>query len=106
MMTDTDSVNTIQDSLGKLSTRLPETLWNMLRAHCPIRTIERGLFKDAKPYTVPATAFARTVGRALRACFALLKFTDHIRVVYVKGSTAKVDAYFDKNKGMLNMNCR
>ena len=81
----------------------------MLRAHCPIRTVEeeqQELFKDAKPCTVPDTTFARTVDRALRACFALLKFTDHIQVVYVRGSTGKVDVYFDKGQGMLKIHCR
>ncbi|CEJ62586.1 hypothetical protein PMG11_11083 [Penicillium brasilianum] len=64
----------------------------MLRAHYPTRTVEeqlQELFKDAKPCVVPDTTFARTVDRALRACFALLKFTDHIQVAYVEGSTGK-----------------
>jgi hypothetical protein len=81
----------------------------MLRAHCPIRTVEeeqQEIFKDATPCPVPATTFTRTVDRALRACFALLKFTDHIQVVYVQGSTGKVDVYFDKGRGMLNIHCR
>jgi hypothetical protein len=81
---------------------------NMLRAH-PIRTVEeerQELFKGARPCAVPVTTFARTVDGALRACFALLKFTDHIQVVYVQGSTGKVDLYFDKGQGMLNIHCR
>lgn len=97
------------DSLGKRLTRLPETLWNLLRAHCSIRTVEEGQqepFKDAKPCTVLATAFARTVDRALQAYFALLKSTDHIQVVYVKGLTAKADVYFDKGQGTLKIHCR
>ncbi|OKP03201.1 hypothetical protein PENSUB_6905 [Penicillium subrubescens] len=80
----------------------------MLRAH-PIRTVEeerQELFKGARPCAVPVTTFARTVDGALRACFALLKFTDHIQVVYVQGSTGKVDLYFDKGQGMLNIHCR
>jgi hypothetical protein len=103
------TVNTIRDSLGKRPVRLPDTLWNILRAHCPIRTVEeeqQGLFKDATPCTVPATIFARTVDRALRVYFALLKFTDHIQVVYVEGSTGKVNVYFDKGQGVLNIYCR
>ncbi|KAB8225113.1 hypothetical protein BDV33DRAFT_198956 [Aspergillus novoparasiticus] len=55
-------------------------------------------FKDAKPYTIPDTTFARTVDRALRACSALLKFTDHIQVFYVRGLAGKVDVYFDKGQ--------
>ncbi|CEJ62517.1 hypothetical protein PMG11_11014 [Penicillium brasilianum] len=103
------TTNTIRDSLGKRPTRLPDTLWHMLRAHCPIRTVEeeqQELFKDAKPCVVPDTTFARTVDRALRACFALLKFTDHIQVVYVRGSAGKVDVYFDKGHGTLKIHCR
>jgi hypothetical protein len=74
----------------------------MLRAHCPIRTVEeeqQKQFKDAKPCIVPDTIFARVVGRALRACFALLKFAYHIQVVYIGGSTGKVDVYFEKKTG-------
>jgi hypothetical protein len=69
-----------------------QAVWHMLRAHCPTRTVEeqlQELFKDAKPCTLPPTTFARAVDRALRACFALLKFTDHIQVAYVEGSTGK-----------------
>ncbi|OKP11866.1 hypothetical protein PENSUB_2597 [Penicillium subrubescens] len=95
------TTNMIRDNLGKRPARLPDTLWHMLRAHCPIRTVEeeqQKLFKDAKPCVVPDTTFARTVDCALRACFALLSFTDHIQVFYVRGSAGKVDAYFDKGQ--------
>jgi hypothetical protein len=81
----------------------------MLRAHCPIRTVEeeqQEQFKDAKPCVVPDTTFARTVDHALRACLALLRFTDHIQVVYVRGSAGKVDVYFDKGHGTLKIHCR
>lgn len=81
----------------------------MLRAHCPIRTVEeeqQKRFKEAKPCIVPDTTFARAVDRALRACFALLKFTDHIQVLYIRGSTGKVDVYFDKGQGTLKIHCR
>jgi hypothetical protein len=81
----------------------------MLRAPCPIRTDQeeqQARFKDAKPCVVSDTTFARAVDRALRACFALLKFTDHIQVVYIRGSTGKVDVYFDKGQGMLKIHCR
>ncbi|OKP09785.1 hypothetical protein PENSUB_4826 [Penicillium subrubescens] len=81
----------------------------MLRAHCPIRTVEeeqQEQFKDAKPCIVPDTTFARAVDQALRACFALLKFTDHIQIVYIRGSTGKVDVYFDKGQGSLKIHCR
>ncbi|CEJ61859.1 hypothetical protein PMG11_10376 [Penicillium brasilianum] len=64
------TANTIRDSLGKRSARLPDTLWHILRAHCPIRTVEEDrqeLFKDAKPCVIPNTTCARTVDRALRA---------------------------------------
>jgi hypothetical protein len=67
---------------------------------------QQELFKDAKPCVVPDTTFARAVDRALRACFALLKFTDHIQVVYVEGSTGKVDVYFDKGQGVLKLHRR
>jgi hypothetical protein len=33
-------VNTIRDSLGKRPARLPDTLWNLLHAYCPIRTVK------------------------------------------------------------------
>ncbi|CEJ62611.1 hypothetical protein PMG11_11108 [Penicillium brasilianum] len=74
---------------------------NLLPAHCSIRTVEKEQqepFKVAKPYTVPNTAFARIVDQALQAYFALLKFTDHIPVVYVKGLTNKADVYFGKGQ--------
>ncbi|OKP06059.1 hypothetical protein PENSUB_6510 [Penicillium subrubescens] len=103
------TTNTIRDSLGKRPARLPDTLWQMLRAHCPIRTVEeeqQKQFKEAKPCIVPDTTFARAVDRALRACFALLKFTDHIQVVYIRGLTGKVDIYFDKGQGTLKIHCR
>ncbi|KAJ5904922.1 uncharacterized protein N7473_001838 [Penicillium subrubescens] len=98
------TTNTIRDSLGKRPARLPDTLWQMLRAHGPIGTVEeeqQKRFKDAKPCILPDTTFARAVDRALRACFALLKFTDHIQVVYIRGSTGKVDVYFDKGQELL-----
>jgi polyribonucleotide nucleotidyltransferase len=66
----------------------------MLRAHCPIRIVDeeqQKQFREAKPCSVPDTLFARAIDRSLRACFALLRFTDHIHVVYVRGSTSKVD---------------
>ncbi|KAJ5364961.1 uncharacterized protein N7496_010674 [Penicillium cataractarum] len=103
------TTNTIRDSLGKRPTRLPDTLWHMLRTHCPIRTVEehlQELFEVAKPCTVPDTTFARAVDRALRACLALLKFTDHIQVVYIRGSAGNVDVYFDKGQGTLKIHCR
>jgi hypothetical protein len=81
----------------------------MLRAHCPIRTVEeeqQKQFKDAKPCILPDTIFVRAVDRALRACFALLKFTDHIQVVYVRGLAGKVDICFDKGQGTLKIHCR
>lgn len=81
----------------------------MLRTHCPIRTVEeeqQHRLKEAKPCSVPDTTFARAVDRSLRACFALLRFTDHIPVVYVRGSTGKVDVYFDKGQGTLKIHCR
>lgn len=86
LIADTDRPRTIRDSLGKRPARLPDTLWHILRAYCPIRTVEeeqQELFKDAKPCAVPDTTFASAVDRSLRACFALLKFTDYIQVVYV-----------------------
>ncbi|OKP07003.1 hypothetical protein PENSUB_6120 [Penicillium subrubescens] len=46
--------------------------------HPNVEEKQQELFKDAKPYVIPDTTFARTVDRALRAYFALLKFTDHI----------------------------
>jgi hypothetical protein len=54
----------------------------MLRTHCTIRTIEeeqQKQFRESKPCSFPDTAFARAVYRSLRACFALLRFTDDIR---------------------------
>ncbi|KAF3399844.1 hypothetical protein F1880_008366 [Penicillium rolfsii] len=81
------TTSTIRDSLGKRPARLPDTLWHILRAHCPIRTVEeeqQELFKDAKPCAVPGTTF----------------------VVYVRGSAGKVDVYFDKRQGTLKIHCR
>jgi hypothetical protein len=81
----------------------------MLRTHCPIRTVEEEQqkeFKEAKPCTVPDTTFARAVDPALRAFFALLRFTDHIQEVHVRGSAGKVDVYFDKEQGTLKIDCR
>jgi hypothetical protein len=75
----------------------------------PIRTVEeeqQKQFREAKPCSIPDTTFARAVDRSLRACFALLRFTDHLRVVYVRGSADKVDVYFDKGQGMLKIHCR
>jgi hypothetical protein len=46
------------------------------------------------------------VDRTLRACFALLKFTDHIPVVCVEALTGKVDVFFDRKQGMLDIHCR
>ncbi|KAJ5358335.1 uncharacterized protein N7496_010748 [Penicillium cataractarum] len=103
------TTNTIRDSLSKRPACLPDMLWQILRAHCPIRTVEeeqQKQFKDTKPYIVPDTTFARTVNRALQACFALLKFTDHIQVVYIRGSTGKVDVYFNKGQGTLKIHYR
>jgi hypothetical protein len=77
-------VNTIRDNL-------------LLRSHRPIRSAEeeqRELFKNAKACCMPETAFVRTVDRAFRACCALLKFTDHIQVVYVKGLTSYGDVFW------------
>jgi hypothetical protein len=81
----------------------------MLHAHRPIQTVEeeqQKQFKDVKPYIVPSNTFARAVDRALRTCFALLKFTDHIQVVYIRGSTGKVNVYFDKGQGTLKIHYR
>jgi hypothetical protein len=81
----------------------------MLRAHCPIRTVEeeqQKQFREAKPCSVPDTTFARAVDRSPRGCFALLKFTDHIQVVYLRGSTGKVEVYFDKGQGTLMIHRR
>ncbi|CEJ61879.1 hypothetical protein PMG11_10395 [Penicillium brasilianum] len=82
----------------------------MLRTHCPIWTVEeeqqQHRFKEAKPCSFPETTFARAVDRSLRACFALLRFTDHIQVVYVQGSTGKVDVHFDKGQGTLKIHWR
>lgn len=77
--------------------------------HCPTRTVEeeqQELSKDSTPCAVPNTTFARAVYRALRACFALRKFTDHIQVVYVRNSAGKVDVYFDKGQGTLKIHRR
>lgn len=79
----------------------------MLRTNCPIRAVEeeqQERFKNVRPYTVPATTFARTADRALRACFALS--TDHSQVVYVKCLTGKTDVYYDKRRSTLEIRHR
>lgn len=102
-------MSTIRDYLRKTPAKLPEPLWNLLRSHSPIRTAEeeqRELFKHANAYTVPESAFARTIDRALRACLALLKTTDHIKVEYVQGLTGNADVFYDKEQGTLKIHHR
>ncbi|KAJ5455484.1 uncharacterized protein N7458_003748 [Penicillium daleae] len=68
------SFSIVQGQLLRLREEIKPVIWGscrwyiMLRAHCPIRTVEeeqQELFKDAKPCTVPDATFARAVDRAL-----------------------------------------
>ena len=99
----------IRESTGKKPTRLPEGLWSLLRSVSPIRTVEeeqRECFRDAKICALPRSVFARTTDRALRACLALLKATKEIRVLYVNGSTGKLDVFYDTEISTLKIHHR
>ncbi|KAJ6020067.1 hypothetical protein N7522_000142 [Penicillium canescens] len=100
------SVGMIRETTGKRPTRVPEALWNLLRSGTPIRTVKEEqieLFKDAEICATPESAFAKTTDWALKACLALLKATKHIKVVYVKGLTGKLDVLYDAGHGTLKI---
>ena len=99
----------IRESTGKKPTRLPGSLWSLLRSVSPIRTVEeeqRECFRDARICALPRSVFARTIDRALRACLVLLRATKEIRVLYVNGSTGKLDVFYDTETSTLKIHHR
>ena len=85
---------------------LPGMLWDLLRQSSPIRTPEEEqakLFKDAEVCPQPESTFAKTIFRALRACMAMYKQTEHVRIHFVQSDISDVEVAFDAHHHALKI---
>lgn len=99
----------VRDVLKKEPTRLPETLWGLLRSVAPIRTPEEEqneCFRNLEVCAPPRTCFARTIQRALQACLAVFPRTAHVQVQFIQSDKGSPDAFFDLQQGVLKVHQR
>lgn len=96
----------ITRNLKKEPAMLSGMLWDMLRQSSPIRTPEEEqakLFKGVEVCALPESAFGRTIFRALRACLAMYKQTEHMSIHFVHSDISDIDVAFDANRHALKI---
>jgi hypothetical protein len=96
----------ISKILKKEPTMLPGMLWDLLRPSSAIRTAEEEqieLFRDAELCGPPESTFAGAILRAVRACIAMFKQTEHMTIRPVQSNMVDVDYFFDSERDTLNI---
>ncbi|OQD94904.1 hypothetical protein PENSOL_c023G00732 [Penicillium solitum] len=81
-------------------------LWDALGSVPPIRTPEEEqakLFLGAEVCALPESAFGRTISRALRACLAMYKQTEHMSIHFIHSDISDIEVAFDANRHALKI---
>jgi hypothetical protein len=98
-------ITMISKILKKEPTMLPRMLWDLLPPSSSIRTAEEEqieLFKNAE-LCAPESTFAGAILRAVSACIAMLKQTEHMTIRLLQSNMSDVDFFFDSKRSTLNI---